>query len=143
MGGYLPSRTELSSGAKAALQGYRVQALYVLFRILSADEPQRVIFQPEGLEDLAIFTTDGELREVVQVKAYADNLTLSKLETGETELLLSPSVETDRVTVSAHGQSCELRPDRLRVEDILARQWGTDNHGHRKTSCSQLHPEPD
>ena len=44
MSDYLPSQGEFSSGAKAALQGYRLQALYILSRVLSIDDPQGVIF---------------------------------------------------------------------------------------------------
>ncbi len=40
------------AGAPAALEGYRVQALYTLKRILVQGSECR-IFQPEGLEDLA------------------------------------------------------------------------------------------
>src|SRR4051794_31965774 len=69
-----------SAGANAALQGYRLQAIYILARILGAEPRQDLIFQPEGLEDLAILAGTGELREVVQVKAYGDKLTLSKFE---------------------------------------------------------------
>ena len=70
----------VSAGAKAALQGYRLQALYILSRILSSGDPQDFVFQPEGVEDLAIFAISGELIEVIQVKAYGDNLTLSRFE---------------------------------------------------------------
>jgi len=64
-----------ASGAKAALQGYRLQALYTLASILHPDA-QGLVFQPEGNEDLAVYRGDHLIR-VVQVKAYTDNLTLS------------------------------------------------------------------
>jgi len=64
-----------NSGAKAALQGYRRQALYTLARILR-DGPG-LVFQPEGSEDLAVFGEDERLIESVQVKSYAEPLVLS------------------------------------------------------------------
>lgn len=56
-------------------RGYRQQALYVLWRILS--DTNELIFQPEGFEDLAIFSPDETLIEIAQVKAHTNNLTLS------------------------------------------------------------------
>ena len=64
-----------SSGAKAALQGYRRQALYTLARILRGG-PDLVV-HPEGSEDLAVYGADGALLEAVQVKSYAEPLVLS------------------------------------------------------------------
>lgn len=64
-----------ASGAKAALQGYRLQALYTLASILHPDA-QGLVFQPEGNEDLAIYRGE-HLNRVVQIKAYTDSLTLS------------------------------------------------------------------
>jgi hypothetical protein len=65
-------------GAPAAYRGYRLQALYTLRRILTPAVGQSLVFQPEGLEDLAIRDTDGHLIEVIQVKSH-DNLVLSDL----------------------------------------------------------------
>lgn len=56
-------------GAPAAYRGYRLQALYILKRILSQGEDETV-FQPEGMEDLDILDSDGNLIEAVQVKSY-------------------------------------------------------------------------
>ncbi|KAF0216746.1 MAG: hypothetical protein FD174_3569 [Geobacteraceae bacterium] len=64
-----------SSGAKAALEGYRKQALYTLACILHPDGHD-LVFQPEGIEDLAVYRGQQPLR-TMQVKAYTDNLTLS------------------------------------------------------------------
>ncbi len=64
-----------SSGAKAALEGYRKQALYTLACILQP-EGHDLVFHPEGTEDLAVYHGKRRLR-VVQVKAYTDNLTVS------------------------------------------------------------------
>jgi hypothetical protein len=64
--------------ATHAYRGYRLQALYILWRILNNDDAN-LIFKPEGKEDLALYSPEGELIEIVQIKAYSDNLTLSKL----------------------------------------------------------------
>lgn len=64
-----------NSGAKAALKGYRLQAFYILDELLNEDN-HHLIFQPEGMEDLAIY--DGEkLLECIQVKNRTASLTLS------------------------------------------------------------------
>ncbi len=47
------------SGASAALQGYRLQALYTLTRVLVQDMDKARIFQPEGMEDLDILDQNG------------------------------------------------------------------------------------
>jgi len=57
-------------GAPAALHGYRVQALYTLGRVLNQGV-DGYHFQPEGLEDLDISDSDGQLLEQIQVKKYA------------------------------------------------------------------------
>jgi len=78
----LKGKTTLSSsGAKAALEGYRKQALYTLTCILHPDG-QNLIFQPEGTEDLAVYRGQQLLR-TIQVKAYSDNLTLSSFTPGK------------------------------------------------------------
>jgi len=69
--------TMSAAGAPAALRGYRHQALYTLFRILT--EPPTRIFQLEGLEDLDILAQGGTPLELVQVKAVEGPLTLSAL----------------------------------------------------------------
>jgi len=66
-----------SDGATSAYRGYRLQALYVLSRILLPAASQPWIFRPEGKEDLDILGLNGELIEAAQVKAYSENLTLS------------------------------------------------------------------
>lgn len=52
-----------------------MQALYTLACILNPDG-RDLVFQPEGIEDLAVYRGQQPLR-TVQVKAYTDNLTLS------------------------------------------------------------------
>ncbi|MBT3191899.1 MAG: hypothetical protein HN341_05025, partial [Verrucomicrobia bacterium] len=56
-------------------RGFRLQALYTLSRILESGE--NWIFQPEGIEDLAIRLGNGDLTEIVQVKAHTAPLTAS------------------------------------------------------------------
>ncbi len=58
-------------------RAYRLQALYALYRIFSAEEPDNLIFQPEGKEDLSVLDTGGNLLEVNQVKSFTGNLVLS------------------------------------------------------------------
>ena len=65
-------------GATAAFRGFRLQTLYILSRLIDV-EHQDLLFRPEGKEDLDIYTSDGQLLETVQVKAYSANLTLSNL----------------------------------------------------------------
>ena len=63
------------TGATAAYRGYRRQALYVLSRVLRPNQAD-LVFQPEGIEDLAIY--DGNrLLEICQVKAVGEPLALS------------------------------------------------------------------
>ena len=69
----------MSSDATPAYRGYRLQALYVLWRMLESTDSAHLIFQPEGHEDLAIYTSDENLLEVVQVKAHEGDLVLSSL----------------------------------------------------------------
>lgn len=67
----------LRSDATHTYRGYRQQALYILWRILN-DVGDDLVFQPEGVEDLAVFDSTGEtLIEVTQVKDHSTNLTLS------------------------------------------------------------------
>jgi len=70
-------------GAPAALQGYRLQALYTLKRVFAEGLGGTHRFQPEGIEDLDILDPDGTLVEAIQVKSYP-NLTLSDLEPEKT-----------------------------------------------------------
>lgn len=64
-----------SNDATAAYRGYRLQALYALFRILDQEGNNHLTFQPEVLEDLSIQDEKGNLLEVIQVKS--GDLTLS------------------------------------------------------------------
>lgn len=65
-----------TSDATPTYRGYRLQALYTLHRVLEATDAART-FQPEKAEDLAVLGADGQLQEIVQVKALTHGLTLS------------------------------------------------------------------
>lgn len=65
-------------GAVASYRGYRLQALYILSRVLKPGQNRNLVFIPEGIEDLAVWESDV-LQEIVQVKSY-DGLTLAHLE---------------------------------------------------------------
>src|SRR5688572_17550438 len=65
------------SDATASYRGYRRQILYTLYRILESGDDTNLVFQPEGQEDLAIFDNENQLLEIVQVKDYSSDLTLS------------------------------------------------------------------
>ena len=58
-----------SSDATPAYRGYRLQALYALFRILDQEGSNNLVFQPEVLEDLSIRDEKDGLLEVIQVKS--------------------------------------------------------------------------
>jgi hypothetical protein len=68
---------ELIDDPGPTYRGFRLQSLYVLKRILESGNG--TIFHPEGIEDLAVYSTDGELLEAVQVKAHSAPLTPSSL----------------------------------------------------------------
>lgn len=67
----------METGAIPALRGYRIQFLYTLYRILIEENPN-ISFKPEGKEDLDIYLNNN-LVEVIQVKDYSEDLTLSHL----------------------------------------------------------------
>jgi hypothetical protein len=67
----------MSTDATPAYRGYRLQHLYTLWRILGVREQENIVFQLEGQEDLDILNSRGTLLEVLQVKAYSDELVLS------------------------------------------------------------------
>jgi hypothetical protein len=67
----------MTSDATHAYRGYRLQALYALYRIFTAGEGANFIFQPEGEEDLSVLDSSDNLLEVNQVKSYSDKLGLS------------------------------------------------------------------
>ena len=68
-----------TNNISSTYRGYRRQALYVLWRLLTDEHGSRRVYQPEGDEDLAVFDTSNHLLQVVQVKDYSSPLTLSDL----------------------------------------------------------------
>jgi hypothetical protein len=64
----------------ATYRGYRRQALYALWRILTSEVTANYVYAPEGAEDLYVFDENGKLYESVQVKDYAADLTFSDFE---------------------------------------------------------------
>ncbi|HEY3362683.1 MAG TPA: hypothetical protein VGK06_12945 [Methanosarcina sp.] len=60
---------ESNDDATPAYRGYRLQALYALFRILDQEGFNNLVFQPEKWEDLSIQDENGNLLEVIQVKS--------------------------------------------------------------------------
>ena len=67
----------MSGDPSATYRGYRKQALYVLWRLLTDAQSHARSYRPEGEEDLAVFDAAGILVEAVQVKDYEAPLTLS------------------------------------------------------------------
>lgn len=72
----MTSTINQSSDATPAYRGYRLQALYTLYRVLNQEGPSRK-FQPEGSEDLAIYDSEHRLLEIIQVKQRSSSLSLS------------------------------------------------------------------
>jgi len=64
-------------GADSAWKGFTSQSLYILFRIINADD--NFDYYPEKLEDLMIMR-DKDIVEIVQVKDYSSDLTISDLD---------------------------------------------------------------
>ncbi|KZL88588.1 hypothetical protein [Clostridium magnum] len=60
------------SGAPAAFRGYRLQSLYIMYRILEGNK--NLVYCPEKSEDLTIVNVDtNEEVEDIQIKAHASN----------------------------------------------------------------------
>jgi hypothetical protein len=68
------------SDATPAYRGYRLQALYTLTRLLDPPSDNGFIYQPEGQEDLAVYSNQQTLLEIAQVKQRSQNLVLSSFE---------------------------------------------------------------
>jgi hypothetical protein len=97
------------SDATHAYRGYRRQALYALFRVFETGSAAHLIFQPEGEEDLSICDTANNLIDVVQVKSYASNLTLSDFKPDKKDSFfyrvaqLSQAYAGLRITIASFG----------------------------------------
>ncbi|MBN6187948.1 hypothetical protein JQN58_13810 [Aneurinibacillus sp. BA2021] len=70
----------MATDATHAYRGYRLQALYTLHRILHVQETDKLIFQPEGNEDLSVYDEHLNILQEIQIKAYSISLTLSNFE---------------------------------------------------------------
>jgi hypothetical protein len=75
----------LATGISATYRGYRRQALYILWRLLTDVDADRRIYRPEGDEDVAVVDLNDRLLEVVQVKDYSSSLTLSDFKPDSTD----------------------------------------------------------
>lgn len=63
--------------ASATYRGFRNQALYALYRLLTDVRSEEHIYRPEGAEDLALFDSKMRMVEVIQVKDYSSELAQS------------------------------------------------------------------
>ncbi len=87
------SRLKSDIGAESAFRGFRTQTLYIVNRILNHTEDE-FKFQPEGKEDLAVYDNNINLKEVVQVKNYSTNLSLSSLSPQKDDSFFRRSLKT-------------------------------------------------
>lgn len=100
----------------ATYRGYRRQVLYCLFRLFDGGLPSDYILHPEGEEDLAIRDPDGKLVEIIQVKDYTKNLSISDFKPIFFQRILKychPS-STVKVTIAYFGK---LGPELLTALD--------------------------
>jgi len=92
-------------GATWALRGYRLQALYTLSRLLDQEKAVGEIFQPEGKEDLHILDEDGQILEVVQVKALSTPLRASDLQSFFVRMIdLRRQAPDATITIASFGE---------------------------------------
>lgn len=126
------------SDATPAYRGYRLQALYTLSRVLERAGGDGFVYQPEGREDLAVFSAGQALLEIIQVKQRTQNLALSSFEPEKrdsffnrvaAELKTNPEARILIVAFGSVGPELEKAvaedgPDRARVARKLA------NHKH-------------
>jgi hypothetical protein len=75
----------VTDNPSATYRGYRKQALYALWRILTDVQGNSRSYCPEGEEDLAVFDNAGRLLEAVQVKDYSSPLALSNFKPGSAD----------------------------------------------------------
>lgn len=128
------SRVE-QTDATPAYRGYRLQALYTLSRVLERADGDSLVYQPEGKEDLAVFSTEQVLLEIIQVKQRSQNLTLSSFEPDKkdsffyrvaAELKTAPNARVRIVAFGSVGPELEKAveedgPDRARVAGKIAK----------------------
>jgi hypothetical protein len=130
----VPSQAE-QTDATPAYRGYRLQALYTLARVLERVDGGNLIYQPEGREDLAVFSAEQVLLEIIQVKQRSQNLALSSFEPEKkdsffnrvaAELKTSPDARILIVAFGNVGPELEKAieedgPDRARVAGKIAK----------------------
>lgn len=87
------------SGAKAALQGFRLQALYILHTVLSSEDAN-LAFLPEGQEDLDIYHGE-QLSHSIQVKSHKNNLRYSDFNPTSSDSFFRRSLKTIKNTDAA------------------------------------------
>lgn len=75
----------VTDNPSATYRGYRKQAIYALWRILTDAEGSSRSYRPEGEEDLAVFDNSGRLVEAVQVKDFSTPLSLSDFKPGSVD----------------------------------------------------------
>lgn len=78
----LPTVVMMTDAASATFRGFRHQALYILWRMLTDANASEQSYRPEGGEDLAIYDSQFRLVEAIQVKDHGTPLSLSRLKTG-------------------------------------------------------------
>ncbi len=88
----------------ATYRGFRKQALYILSRILTDEDSNEKVYRPEGVEDLAVFNSNMQLVEAVQVKDHSKPLTVSDLKPGSEDGFISRLFERQ----SEHPQCATL-----------------------------------
>lgn len=105
---------DAAAGARAAYRGYRLQALYILWRLLTdADSPQR-LYHLEGREDLDVIQADGTT-ELIQVKAHSEALTVSALTPFLTRALAVAKADMQRQTSLVLVSYGPVGPELLRA----------------------------
>lgn len=84
--------------ASYTYRGFRLQALYILHKILTS--PEKYVFQPEGAEDLAVYDTRHNLIEAIQVKSGDSNLVLSNFKNSFFERSIERQISNPGVKLS-------------------------------------------
>jgi hypothetical protein len=72
----------MNDDASATFRGFRHQALYALWRMLTDADAHEKSYRPEGGEDLAVLDSRFQLVEAIQVKDHSTPISLSKLKLG-------------------------------------------------------------
>ena len=116
------SRMVLVSDGSPSYRGYRCQSLYVLSRILRSGKDAANVIQPEGLEDLAIFDADGQLIEVVQVKALGTDLALSSFDPQRPDSFFYRAAQLLRTTPNPKITVASFGP----IGPEMTAAWGSD-----------------